>query len=907
MPPESGHAPSTVPGSRSGVLLRRLVGISCRHPRLTLAVAGLTALLSVLYALASLGLETSTRALLPQDRPYIDRYVQYDREFGELDDLVIAVEAPAATATAYADRLVAELAARRVPLRQVIHRIDRDHFEGFGLLYLSRDRLAGVRDELFEHQELLEDFTARPTLDTLVQGVADQVGAGFALGFLDLGLGPRAGAGDLGFVEALLAAIGGHLDGAAPAVAPWRTLFALEDDGEGRDGYLFSEDDRLLFILAEPDSEAGTFTGDRAAIQQVRATMAALRSEFPDVRAGVTGKAAIANDEMVAAFRDAQLATLLAAALTLGLLFVAFRRVAEPLLMLGALLLSLAWSLGVTTLVVGHLSLFSVIFVAIIIGIGIDYGIYLLYRCDEEHARGRSTREALEVAGERLGPATLVGALTSSAVFYALMLTDFRGLQELGFIAGSAIVLAWLAMMTVFPATLVLRDRRRPRPPVRPPPAGEALARQRVPLLERWAARPRRVLAVAGLLSGLALWGLREAEFDYNLLNLQARGAESVTWERKILDGAGRSGFVALSSAESVEALREAHATFRGLPSVSAVDSVLRLLPDDQDEKLTMIGQLTSVVQPLALGAPRLLDAVRLLQALDTLRRRLGILATEATDAETRARLGAAARQAEAVTTAARRAGPAESARRLAPLQRELYDEFERSFGRLRANLATRPVTLADLPPALRSRFVSEQGRFLLKIHPAVDIWDRVGAERFVADLRSVDPGVTGTLVITHEAIRAMERSYRDGTLYAIGLLTVITALMLRGLRLTVLALLPVGLGMLWAVGLMDLVGLKFTMANVFAVPLLLGAASEFGLHVVLRHEEDRPHAGPLVARSMVLAVLLNGLTHVAGFGSLLVASHQGIFGLGLLLTLGSIMIMLATLMVLPALLRIAR
>ena len=121
------------------------------------------------------------------------------------------------------------------------------------------------------------------------------------------------------------------------------------------------------------------------------------------------------------------------------------------------------------------------------------------------------------------------------------------------------------------------------------------------------------------------------------------------------------------------------------------------------------------------------------------------------------------------------------------------------------------------------------------------------------------------------------------------------------------LALLPLGMGVLWVIGLMPLVGLKFTMGNVFALPLLLGAASEFGLHLVLRHQEDGARGGPLLARSMVLALLLNGLTHAAGFGSLLVADHQGIFGLGLLLTLGSVTITLATLLVVPAFLRGAR
>ncbi len=135
-------------------------------------------------------------------------------------------------------------------------------------------------------------------------------------------------------------------------------------------------------------------------------------------------------------------------------------RVGKPLLMLPILNVSLAWSIGVATLVIGHLSLFSVMFISIVIGIGIDYGIYFLFRYEEELFLGRSLREAIEITAARSGPGMLLGAVTAAGTFFVLMLTDFRGLQELGFISGTAILLAWVAMITVFPAVLVVVDRR---------------------------------------------------------------------------------------------------------------------------------------------------------------------------------------------------------------------------------------------------------------------------------------------------------------------------------------------------------------------------------------------------------------------------------------------------------------
>src|SRR5439155_1196892 len=186
-------------------------------------------------------------------------------------------------------------------------------------------------------------------------------------------------------------------------------------------------DERLLCILVEPESERGSFTGDRRAIEGIRAVIQSLRPEFPDVEVGVTGKPALSNDEMTAAFRDSERATLLAFALTLGLLLAAFARFGKPVLMLLVLTTSLCWALGL--------------------------------------------------------------------------------------IAGTAILLSWVAMITVFPATLVLVDHRHARRPSGSIPRVLALERVHVPLVERIMTYPKTVLAFTVVLTGVSVWGLTYIQF----------------------------------------------------------------------------------------------------------------------------------------------------------------------------------------------------------------------------------------------------------------------------------------------------------------------------------------------------------------------------------------------------------
>jgi hypothetical protein len=395
--------------------------------------------------------------------------------------------------------------------------------------------------------------------------------------------------------------------------------------------------------------------------------------------------------------------------------------------------------------------------------------------------------------------------------------------------------------------------------------------------------------------------------FDYNLLNLQAKGTESVVWEKRILATSGRSGFSALASAASLDELRRKVAAFRKLGSVSEVDSLLMMIPDDEEEKQGIIRAFAPIVSPVRIARPQPVDLQRLVAGFDTLKRRLGIAANEAPPGDDKQRLAKLTAAIDRLTRKIREneGGAVEPA--LTALQQQLYRDFVRSFQRLQANLAPKRVGLEQVPAELKNRYYNSNGLFLIQIHPSVNIWDRADAQRFVSELRSVDPEVTGTPIITFEAIRLMERAYQQGTLYAVVLVTAITALTLRRARETMLALFPLALGMLWTIGLMYFFNLKFTLGNVFGLPLVFGAACEYGLNIVLRFVEGRDHGGPLIARSTVMAVLVAGLTTIVGFGSLIMASHRGIFGLGLLLTLGTVTSLIASLVVLPVLLRMVQ
>lgn len=887
-------------GSWVGHLLAAIVRASIRRPWATVLLSGVLALGAGLYTFRTLDFLTSSLRLLPQRARYVVLLKEYLEDFSEMDDIIVAVEAPnPSDAKRYADHLVSTLRHDGLKSR-ITYRIDPSFFDRRGLLYLPVDDLIRLRDRLFDYEEFIRSYAARPTLVRLLEGLNQQFANAMALGFLDLGIG-GSGEGDLRFLAATVDQITGHLDGSPSYVSPWDAGFSLGNADDPDAGYYFSPDKRLLFLFVEEQADEGDFASNRERIKAIRHAIGKLAPDFPDVRAGVTGGPTIADDEMATAFRDSTLATGLAAVLILTVLLVAYRRVGTPLLLLATLGVSLLWALGIITLTVGHLSVFSIMFLSLVIGVGIDYGIYFLYRYQEELAHDGAIAEALDRAADRTGPGMLLGGLTAAGTFFVLVFTDFQGIREFGFVSAVAILMALLSMLTLLPALLVLDSRRRRR--LVPPPA--SLAFRDGPESEwlvRLTSHRTLILIVAGGLCSVGVWGVLGVRFDYNMLKLQAAGVESVVWEQRTIASAGRSGFTALTTAGSLDELRRKQDAFSRLPSVSDVESILLLEPDQQSEKVRIIRQFAPLVAAIRVAALPALEPAALHAPLLVLRRRLGLAAAGTADAPVRAGLQRLREQVEQALARLDRVGPA-AFRSLQRLQGELHQDFVDKLERFKKGLDPPPVRAGEAPPELRARYVGRSGRYLLRIHPGVDIWTEAGARRFIEDLRTVDPDVTGPTVTNFEATHLIERGYFEGTPYALVLVAVISLAILKTVRGTILALVPVVLGVLWTLGAMRLLGLEFNLANVWALPLIIGTAAEFGLNIYVRFLEGIACGGPRFPRSVVSGVVLGWLTTIAGFGSLMVAHHHGIFSLGLLLTIGSTASLMGSVFVLPALL----
>jgi predicted RND superfamily exporter protein len=205
------------------------------------------------------------------------------------------------------------------------------------------------------------------------------------------------------------------------------------------------------------------------------------------------------------------------------------------------------------------------------------------------------------------------------------------------------------------------------------------------------------------------------------------------------------------------------------------------------------------------------------------------------------------------------------------------------------------------LPDALREEYVSPKGRYLVMMHPKENVWEYEPMKRFIADLRAVDPNVTGAPITHFESLGEMQRAFLQMAIYALLVIAAIVLLDFRKLRFMILTVIPTLVGLAWLVELMALLGISFNLANFFAVPILIGLSVDGTVHILHRYAEGGPTRFSLGATRR--AVIVTAMTTMIGFGGLMLAHHRGLHSLGQVMVIGTACCLIATIVLLPVLL----
>jgi hopanoid biosynthesis associated RND transporter like protein HpnN len=639
------------------------------------------------------------------------------------------------------------------------------------------------------------------------------------------------------------------------------------------------------------------------AVRRFRELVAQTRAEVPGLNVGLTGEPVLEEDEMVQSQKDTTVAGVVSLILCALIFIGGYNETGRPVKATLCLVVGLAYTLAFATLTVGHLNILTITFVPILIGLAIDFGVHLVTRYEEELRLGRNEEQALTKAMVYTGQGIFTGALTTAGAFVAMWFTDFKGIQEMGIICGGGLLVCFIPMMTLLPVML-LRGRQNV---MDHQPSHAAATRARIENL--WLQRPLWVAVFMAITCSLAVTQLPKVYFDYNLLNMQSAGLPAVVFEQKLINSADKSVLFGAAVADSLPQAIELEKKFKALTNtVADVESVAAFMTPDQAEKLQLIRQIKQEVATLQFQPPdeRPVAVNELSRTLYSLYGYLGAALAEVgnSDPALTAQLESL-RQVIQQFRADMLAGDdmmvALHAEKLAQFQQALFNDIRDTFQTLQNQDDRSALTPEDLPPALRDRFVGVTGKYLLQIYPREDVWQRENQERFIQDLRRVDPNVTGTPVQLYEYTSLLKESYERAAVYSLIAIALLVMLHFRSLLAVVLSLIPVGIGTLWLAGLMGWLGVPFNPANIMTLPLVIGIGVTNGIHILNRFAEERTPG--ILSRSTGKAVLVSGLTAIAGFGSLILAKHRGIHSLGFVMASGIALCMLAGLTFLPALL----
>ncbi|MGO8764891.1 MAG: MMPL family transporter, partial [Limisphaerales bacterium] len=729
-------------------------------PQIALLCAG------VVVTCLFLQFDTNRDDLVGKNLKYERNFLALQREFPQQgNDLVVAVESDDTEKNRqFIERLAAKMMLETNLFRDVFYQHDLAAMGTKALYFVPVTNLPPILDTLHDDLPFIGQFTQTTNLDTFFE----QINTDFR----------TTSGGTNAQIESMLQALpvlSRILTQATaclqmPGRPPSPGVASLFGSTDVSDVYITYETNRIFLLTTHAPND--DLNGD--AIAELRQLISATQNEVPGVNVGLTGEPVLDYDEMVQSQKDMTKATIVSLLLCAVIFIYGYNETGRPIKATVCLVIGLGYTMAFTTLAIGHLNILTITFVPMLVGLAIDFGVHLITRFEEELRKGNESVPAMTTAMVYTGQGIFTGALTTAGAFIAMAFTHFKGIQEMGIICGGGLLLCLVPMMTMLPA-LLLRGRQN----IIDRHMKEDVARARIESI--WLGRPVAVITVVlvlGAMGGVEIWR-GKVKFDYNLVQMQSPHLPSVIFMHKLINTADRSvlsgAIVATNLSEAISLEKK----IQGLPTVAEVEPPPEMLddflPGNQSQKLPLIRAIKREVAPLHFSPPDRgpVDLNALSATLYSLGGYCGLAVQQigTNDSDLAVQLLSLQQDIENFRKGML-AGNAntleEHSQKLAVFQQALFTDVRDTFQSLQDQNDTTPLTPDDLPSALRDQFIGLGGKFLLQIYPNDDVWQRANQEKFVADLRTIDPNATGTPVQLLEYESLLKNSYIRAAWYSL-------------------------------------------------------------------------------------------------------------------------------------------
>ncbi|HEY1432584.1 MAG TPA: MMPL family transporter, partial [Stellaceae bacterium] len=782
-----------------------LVGLVdfCRRNALSVILAGVfLVIFSGWYASGHLGITTDTDQMFAASLLWRQRAEMFKRLFPQFQDLLVAVidarEPEEADATAAS--LAKALSGDHEHFLSVRRPDSSPFLEQEGMLYLDTAQLESLTERMIDAQpflgELAKDPSARGLFDAL-----SLLGTGVEQGQVNLAPYRTALAG---FHDAMTSALAGH-----PHPLSWVRLLG---------GELADLGGRYKFVLVRPRLDHTNLEPGGAATRAIRDVASNLEFvKSGEARVRITGNVALADEEFASVAEGAAtglIGSILLIALWLFLAVHSWRLIAPILMTLGfGLMLTLLFA----ATAVGTLNLVSVGFGILFVGIAVDFAIQFSVRYREMRLLFLDPAQALAETGRRVGGQILVASAATAAGFLAFVPTDFRGVAELGLIAGIGMLIAFLCTMTFLPAAITLFRPHGERAEVGfhwAAPLDEVVRRRRTPML-----------GVFGVLALLGLILLPRIGFDADPLHTKNPNTEAMQTLYDLGDSPVTNPFtIDILAADPAAALSLAE-RLKILPLVSGVLSINTFVPQDQEAKLALIADAATLMGPSLAphDTPPPPTAGEIRTAAKSAHDKIAPALVKLPDDKVLAAIDQDLAKLDAAPDAV-----------VIAADRALTRFLPTQLDQLRRSLEAQPVTLQTIPPDLARDWLLPDGRARVQVLPKPEAGNTKGLAQFVAQVTAVAPNAGGSAVTIEETSATIVGAFRSAAIYAVISIAVILFIALRRLLDMSLVLAPLLLSSLMTVVIIVLAGLLLNYANIIALPLLLGVGVSFNIYFVM-------------------------------------------------------------------------
>jgi hopanoid biosynthesis associated RND transporter like protein HpnN len=854
-------------------VIERLVAFSVHRRWLVLVAALLLTVASAVTAAHLFRINTDVERLITPDVPWRQDEIQFEKTFPQRSNLLVAVidgQTPEQAEEA-ANRLTQALSSRK-DLLPVVYRPDGGpFFDKNGLLLMPQKELEQTTERLIQQQGLLGPLAADPSLRGIMQAMvmgAQGVKAGQAK--------PDDLVGPMGQMKDVFDRV---LKG-EPAQLSWQLLLA---------GGKAEPSDLRRFVIAQPVLDYDALQPGEKATQLIRETARNLGlTEANGVRVRLTGQVAVADDEFATLADDAALNYSVTGGAIVLFLWLALRSGSLVVAVLITTFAGLIVTAALGLVMVGELNPISVAFAALFVGLGIDFGIQFAVRYRADRFTEADLVQAIRSAARGVGWSLTLAAVSLLAGFFSFLPTDFRGVSELGLIAGVGMIVAYVASLTMLPALIAV---------LRPPGEKQEVGTASMASVDHWILANRKlVLVLTGLVTVAGLPLLYWLPFDSNPMHLRSAKVESVATYLDLTKDPKTSPNTIDVVVPNRDAIAPMVKKLTALPSVSGVIDIDTFVPADQDQKLATIEDAAQVLGPV-LSPPRVAPAPNDREVVTAIRNAVTALRGISQGVQGAANASGPLATIQGFTdTLDRLAGAEPSVREAAA--NAVVPNLKALLTRLRSLLAPTKITLENLPAQIRSDWIAADGKARIEVQPKGNSNDNAVLRRFSKEVLSVAPHATGAPVATTRSSHTILGAFIEAGLLALLSIFIILSVALRRPWDVAMALGPLVLATLWTLEALYLIGMPLNFANIIALPLMLAVGVAFHIYYVIAW---RAGVADMLASSLTRAIFFSALTTGTAFGSLVLSSHPGTASMGKLLALSLFFTLVAAFFIVPA------